>query len=160
MKKRIILILIVLTVVLTLLGCEKQVVEITRFEEEKELLGGDSINAPCKSYERFLELYSYYYYDNPMVERVYLPRQGDFVNSLGEPFSATVEDIKFVYNYHPNYRTIIRFTLRIYSPDGEFLLEERINSRLERLNEPVSEAMAPYWDAVKILPEDLFQRTK
>ena len=160
MKKRFILTLIVLTVVLTLFGCKKQVVEITRYDVEPLLLGGSSINTSCKTYDRFLELYSYYYYERSLVDCIYLPRQGDFVTSSGEPFSATVEDIGILHNYHPDRRTIVRFTLRIYSSDGELLLEEEICSRPEALNKPVSEVMAPYWDAVKILPEDLFQKTR
>ena len=158
MKKWMILVLIILMFSLGLLGCEKQTIEITRFEEEPLYLSSTLVSTEFVSYEPFLDLFSYYYNRSVCVESIYLPRQGEFVTSSGDAFSASVENITFGHKGPPNFSTHVSFTLRIYSPEGELLLEEAIRSRVE--NEPVSEAMAPYWDAVKILPEDLFQKTK
>jgi len=128
--------------------------EITRYEgDEVPPAGGNAMYAYGITYERMIEYAEHYHSLDSRFVGMYLPTEGEFTAEDGEKFTAKVGASSLIIASNLS-RSSAAFHLRIYSPDGELIIEEDISSKADSVT--VSAEMEKYWNAVKKLPSELF----
>ncbi len=154
--KKICLILIVVSLLLSLVSCT-QYIALKRYEELPTVANG--IHASNIDYETMLRYYEYFYKSEEGCVEMYLPREGEFVTEDGRHLEARID----CYNLSVSNRGVyINFYLFIYREDGTLCLGEELtcsynpeDEDLDGVNN-ITDAMRKYWDASKALPSEIF----